>query len=276
MRGEHLTKKLGIDDLHGSSPHARGTPTTINPGSVMLRFIPACAGNTTSLSLTLLPQPVHPRMRGEHGGWTLGIHQHDGSSPHARGTPDKRVRVHGRRRFIPACAGNTLTRAGGRSGKTVHPRMRGEHVRRSGVRRRAGGSSPHARGTLPVARLAPKDTRFIPACAGNTPRRSGMARSTSVHPRMRGEHQRRLTARRSAPRFIPACAGNTNISPKASVPCSVHPRMRGEHGIYCSDVADLSGSSPHARGTRQSRRRQLHQSRFIPACAGNTAAVARC
>ncbi len=195
----------------GSSPHARGTPVH-NPYR-----IPS--------------QPVHPRMRGEHAR-TIS-------------------RTCNRRRFIPACAGNTYL-----------PRY---------LAAASAGSSPHARGTRPQYCHNFDTVGFIPACAGNTrlvrccsgyycgssPHargtqygRSSHRTDDSVHPRMRGEHQVQRLGGTIQPRFIPACAGNTlaeysldgshyGSSPHARgtplgildslLISSVHPRMRGEH-----------------------------------------------
>ncbi len=99
-RGEH---KLGAASplfTVGSSPHARGTRLH-GPGSDRDgRFIPACAGNTTSSVKRALIWTVHPR----------AIH----SRPYAI-------------RFIPARAGNTTQCPGGLGVTAVHPRARGEH-----------------------------------------------------------------------------------------------------------------------------------------------------
>ena len=87
MRGEHLLEAVELARVCGSSPHARGTLTALTCQIGNRRIIPACAGNTTSLACRCLPQPDHPRMRGEHvmrGGWNFA---NTGSSPHARGTP---------------------------------------------------------------------------------------------------------------------------------------------------------------------------------------------
>ena len=52
-------------------------------------------------------------------------------------------------------------------------------------------------------------TRFIPAYAGNTLISSTCRRSSSVHPRLRGEHGGAPDAIIGQLRFIPAYAGNT-------------------------------------------------------------------
>ena len=49
----------------------------------------------------------------------------------------------------------------------------------------------------------------------------------------------------------------------------VHPRMRGERTVAVALWFDLSGSSPHARGTLRILIRRKPEKRFIPACAGN-------
>jgi hypothetical protein len=50
------------------------------------------------------------------------------------------------------------------------------------------GSSPRVRGTRPAGAEAHHLDRFIPACAGNTPRSGGRAPISPVHRRVRGEH----------------------------------------------------------------------------------------
>ena len=70
-----------------------------------------------------------------------------GSSPHTRGTHPVGLVLLGRRRFIPAYAGNAPrgTRAAGPS--SVHPRIRGERTPKLRQYAPANGSSPHTRGT---------------------------------------------------------------------------------------------------------------------------------
>ncbi len=130
---------------------------------------------------------VHPRMRGEHAQVQIG-----------GGTV---------RRFIPACAGNTLVLTLTARLAAVHPRMRGEH--RMGAERLRGGcgSSPHARGTLACIDGRSRFERFIPACAGNTVAPHALHLFLAVHPRMRGEHPDRLPHTYSWPGSSPHARG---------------------------------------------------------------------
>ena len=209
-------------------------------------------------------------MRGEHPKSQSSCTSVCGSSPHARGTRNEFPLSFHRRRFIPACAGNTKK----------YSRPTAALI----------GSSPHARGTLRLSGVPVDALRFIPACAGNTPSSEVVVTGVSVHPRMRGEHnsdtKERGTVTGSSPhargtlhqvlverhrdRFIPACAGNTRAVLRRSVGLAVHPRMRGEHGLQQLRRRRIGGSSPHARGTRCATPARQRRWRFIPACAGNT------
>jgi len=229
-------------------------------------------------------------MRGEHARVGALLKPNNGSSPHARGTPRYPESARALCRFIPACAGNTHARLFDLVSEPVHPRMRGEHNPCCSFAMRATGSSPHARGTRAAGVGAGGARRFIPACAGNTQRKTSMVRQSAVHPRMRGEHRAYipdviLSAGSSPhargtrpgtrgdparPRFIPACAGNTECSQPAAAIRTVHPRMRGEHVTMTMRQAVNPGSSPHARGTHAWAASGAQSHRFIPACAGNT------
>ena len=234
---------------HGSSPLARGTQPELVRLAHEVRFIPARAGNTSTIPGWHTGQAVHPRSRGEHEQVAAWYAKDYGSSPLARGTPGHHREVRRGHRFIPARAGNTRAPPGPSHAGTVHPRSRGEHA---GDRLSAGartGSSPLARGTLhPHGRRHPPP-RFIPARAGNTHARFDPQTNRPVHPRSRGEHDAMAgeigrwdgssplaRGTRADPpcdggscRFIPARAGNTSPQPTVAPIVTVHPRSRGEH-----------------------------------------------
>ncbi len=132
------------------------------------RFIPAYAGNTIRWLSVLRTVSVHPRVCGEHHRSAGRVIALDGSSPRMRGTLIPLVGRVGRKRFIPAYAGNTALPAAERAASAVHPRVCGEHApyedRRIGIE------------------------RFIPAYAGNTMPQQHRRARWAVHPRVCGEH----------------------------------------------------------------------------------------
>ena len=134
-------------------------------------------------------------MRGERRIETMRIISRHGSSPHARGTQTAAAVGLAEWRFIPACAGNACLGGPEIEPGTVHPRMRGERHPFAYALSSRAGSSPHARGTHLEEGDVDAIRRFIPACAGNAPRRVfGMYRS-AVHPRMRGERTEHIRER---------------------------------------------------------------------------------
>ncbi len=177
-------------------------------------------------------EPVHPRLRGEHGMAPMLIGVIDGSSPPARGTLNPSPGHRTTARFIPACAGNTKESAWDSTRRAVHPRLRGEHNWPWYCFMPSSGSSPPARGTRLNSCRKLLNSRFIPACAGNTHRPGRSSDRATVHPRLRGEHTAvssngfnatgssppargtpaSRSGRRGAERFIPACAGNTGTA----------------------------------------------------------------
>ena len=229
--GEHPIPPAAGRRAAGSSPRVRGTPKTTLRLLRLFRFIPACAGNTSRARPPRPRPPVHPRVCGEHSVDPGRSGESGGSSPRVRGTPRVGVGGVGDRRFIPACAGNTLrvtTRFWPNNGSSprvrgtpdrrgrlaqpaaVHPRVCGEHGGPRHPSGRGDGSSPRVRGTLVASQAKPTRPRFIPACAGNTTSPTMRLKQETVHPRVCGEHDGRRTSERRGGRFIPACAGNTD------------------------------------------------------------------
>ena len=152
----------------GSSPRVRGTLEVRAARRRQVRFIPACAGNTGQPGRGTSQTTVHPRVCGEHCVIRPAHASASGSSPRVRGTRSTRRIAWRRRRFIPACAGNTPGTTARSSHWSVHPRVCGEHGMGRAHRRACFGSSPRVRGTRDVRAYSVYVSRFIPACAGNT------------------------------------------------------------------------------------------------------------
>ena len=186
--GEHMTRLGKPERDAGSSPPVRGTRATPDPKRHGGRFIPACAGNTATRGNAWPPIPVHPRLCGEHFAFGARTADEDGSSPPVRGTRCAFARARCLVRFIPACAGNTRFWSSPSCGKTVHPRLCGEHCLPVGPPSVDRGSSPPVRGTLARRRVRRDTHRFIPACAGNTWLLVVVIGNAPVHPRLCGEH----------------------------------------------------------------------------------------
>ena len=187
----------------------RGTRIQPRRHSRWAGIIPAYAGNTLLSRRTGTRLGDHPRIRGEHAGGQAACAGVSGSSPRMRGT----------RRISRLIA--TRPRD--------HPRVCGEHEIAALAACPRLGSSPRMRGTPLKTFYDGRETRIIPAYAGNTS--SAMLNSFSFrdHPRVCGEHQcprgHISTSWGSSPRMrgtpasstgngdgtgiIPAYAGNT-------------------------------------------------------------------
>ena len=187
-RGEHMAAFPALMLRIGSSPPTRGTRDGTGGDEMKRRFIPAHAGNTSWWTGTRGFPSVHPRPRGEHSGALPSRDTASGSSPPTRGTQRPVHLRAGKRRFIPAHAGNTSRAWSFILPPAVHPRPRGEHPGEIGLIRPFAGSSPPTRGTHVQGRSSADASRFIPAHAGNTSTCDSSLSPFPVHPRPRGEH----------------------------------------------------------------------------------------
>jgi len=165
----------------------RGTVHPIGPGRRWQRFIPACAGNSVYLSVAHSSSPVHPRVCGEQPRHKLSKRAVVGSSPRVRGTAFFQKPSPPAPRFIPACAGNSLSGIMNVAARTVHPRVCGEQLLHLYCQLLPAGSSPRVRGTGRTAGQPNGLPRFIPACAGNSEGIWPPASTATVHPRVCGE-----------------------------------------------------------------------------------------
>ena len=107
--GEHVKIQCDVFIRIGSSPRVRGTLDCTHHQFFRWRFIPACAGNTPCIDTTKKILAVHPRVCGEHLTVRTTNFSDGGSSPRVRGTLHVSTRRKRFWRFIPACAGNTVS-----------------------------------------------------------------------------------------------------------------------------------------------------------------------
>ena len=89
MRGDQRESRMLLRLRAGSSPHARGSAIIAGRRRQIGRFIPACAGISTGISINMGACSVHPRMRGDQLDAQAESRVRVGSSPHARGSADQ-------------------------------------------------------------------------------------------------------------------------------------------------------------------------------------------
>ena len=173
----------------GSSPLARGLHGAVKARRLEERIIPARAGFTAQAVGWSYPAPDHPRSRGVYAARRIAGDVGKGSSPLARGLqapPGERVAHPG---IIPARAGFTSRATCPRITSTDHPRSRGVYsvlrIRHSITR----GSSPLARGLLPVHAHGYQGGGIIPARAGFTALGKTGPFDWADHPRSRGVYR---------------------------------------------------------------------------------------
>ena len=206
-RGVYAILDSDLPVLYGSSPLARGLHSSIDRAVFAFRIIPARAGFTTVMCVSV-PKPL-------------------GSSPLARGLPPDTPRTTGGPGIIPARAGFTGSMGVDFVLGWDHPRSRGVYSKLIIHQPFAPGSSPLARGLRPPVGIVipfswdhprsrgvyPFVTTFVTTVLGSSP----LARGLPVEGRWN-----------CAPcGIIPARAGFTTASSTGPASSPDHPRSRG-------------------------------------------------
>ena len=227
-------------------------------------------------------------MYGETMNTTTDIEAGWGLSPHVRGNPAARVRVHVPQGSIPACTGKPSCTTVPDSTTAVYPRMYGETLRRTQTLVEVAGLSPHVRGNRPSWCCTASPPGSIPACTGKPHHVRRYRETGEVYPRMYGEtppctcwtcdgrglspHVRgnRPGDRRRSALWgsIPACTGKPVGKVTVSFDGEVYPRMYGETPCPRNASLRIVGLSPHVRGNLHHATEDRVLRGSIPACTG--------
>ena len=174
----------------GSSPLARGLLRWGRRRRKPGRIIPARAGFTRLRGSWSIRVTDHPRSRGVYQVGCGRGECRTGSSPLARGLPDRIPREFGHRRIIPARAGFTSLSPGPGTTLPDHPRSRGVYSLGASKADGETGSSPLARGLPKADGETFIKKGIIPARAGFTADLDPPGGEGLDHPRSRGVYGR--------------------------------------------------------------------------------------
>ena len=125
--GENILSRIDVSYRSGSSPRGRGKPFAPTFARAFTRLIPAWAGKTTFLYLSLPSLPAHPRVGGENFLNRATLFYGFGSSPRGRGKHSQGCHATPRFRLIPAWAGKTPKPDVSSKFSSAHPRVGGEN-----------------------------------------------------------------------------------------------------------------------------------------------------
>ena len=272
----------------GLSPRVRGNRLAWDGEQLVIRSIPACAGEPSRRYRSPASASVYPRVCGGTAFAAYWEAHCEGLSPRVRGNPADLPNLAVRLRSIPACAGEPLGAVPTQRVKEVYPRVCGGTARALRAQGGHGGLSPRVRGNLDHDILTAFPQWSIPACAGEpvSPPRprcrssvyprvcggtiltpSGLQARNGLSPRVRGNLQGPVE---HAPhlRSIPACAGEPVDYSRSLASHSVYPRVCG--GTFALDVTASIGNglSPRVRGNLEPAVLLGGVHGSIPACAG--------
>ena len=211
----------------GSSPLARGLQTAIQPQNGDIRIIPARAGFTLPRYLSRTATEDHPRSRGVYAKEIANTRFGKGSSPLARGLLVADSVGGCTKRIIPARAGFTCNRDPQSTHKRDHPRSRGVYLTLCERILDGEGSSPLARGLLAGLKMS-----FI---------------LFPDHPRSRGVYTELLIRNHSGTGSSPLARGLRGLGALLRLGGGIIPARAGFTNSGWV-VAEGSGDHPRSRG----------------------------
>ena len=154
----------------GTSPRVRGKLIETLQTAKGLRYIPACAGETSRGPNLAIFLQVHPRVCGGNITRCASSVKARGTSPRVRGKLILDRKRGLSERYIPACAGETSMHKFSGCNSGVHPRVCGGNGLLESEHAPSDGTSPRVRGKHKKRRILWHWMRYIPACAGETAR----------------------------------------------------------------------------------------------------------
>ena len=170
----------------GLSPRVRGNPPTIAIPKVIVRSIPACAGEPEDCLGISHRQRVYPRVCGGTPSVEVAALHTSGLSPRVRGNLPPIPLRSGLVGSIPACAGEPVTNEGWQTTVRVYPRVCGGTAPRHDLHGAGRGLSPRVRGNPFLYMKHLIDSGSIPACAGEPPFCGSGTICRKVYPRVCG------------------------------------------------------------------------------------------
>ena len=170
----------------GRSPRTRGSPLCLAVNRILLRSIPAYAGEPVLRFAVWRHPVVDPRVRGGAEAWCVDATDEMGRSPRTRGSLAGARQSHAGDGSIPAYAGEPPTMDDGFALFRVDPRVRGGAFVTKIVLRVLPGRSPRTRGSHGRLYGPHGLERSIPAYAGEPHPDHEDEASNQVDPRVRG------------------------------------------------------------------------------------------
>ena len=269
QRGDDVGVGVFGDELPGPPPPARGRPPATASAGWSPGTTPASAGTTARRSRPGCADWDHPRQRGDDPQHILGLEHPRGPPPPARGRRHPGRGVRRGRRTTPASAGTTACRSRSTTRGRDHPRQRGDDFMPSVGNTAVDGPPPPARGRRLLAVLLDGALGTTPASAGTTTSWRPTARSTTDHPRQRGDDGlqiARFVLRRGPPPpargrlsavapavlgagTTPASAGTTSTPTLAPRGRRDHPRQRGDDAAPQPPAGSRRRTTPASAGT---------------------------
>ncbi len=217
LRNSQEGPKLpAVDDGSGGGPgsiRAWGSLPGCPPTAGCHRSIPTCVGLTGGAGPRGSSRPVHPHVRGAHGGTSMRRSDPSGPSPRAWGSQDLAFYRVLAGRSIPTCVGLTLLGSGWTAPRSVHPHVRGAHTHWTLTHHDAPGPSPRAWGSPILGIIALAEGRSIPTCVGLTRSDAVSRPGAPVHPHVRGAHRAARSSRRSSSGPSPRAWGSPRHTP---------------------------------------------------------------